>query len=47
MSRQMLERYSHIRMLAKRDAMEGITLAAPAPPADKEESKPAEKTLLQ
>lgn len=26
MSRQMLERYSHIRLAAKRDAMEGITL---------------------
>jgi integrase len=27
MSRQMLERYSHIRMAAKRDAMQGIVLA--------------------
>lgn len=47
MSRQMLERYSHIRMKAKRDAMEGITLAPPAPAADKEESKPTENSLLQ
>jgi integrase len=47
MSRQMLERYSHIRLMAKRDAMEGITLAPPAPAADKEESTPAAKSLLQ
>ena len=27
MSRAMLERYSHIRMTAKRDAMAGVTLS--------------------
>jgi hypothetical protein len=27
MSRSMLERYSHIRMTAKRDAVAGVTLA--------------------
>jgi len=31
MSRAMLERYSHIRMKAKRDAVEAISLSVPSP----------------
>lgn len=46
MSRQMLERYSHIRMMAKRDAMEGIMLAEPVVSAEdqnRSELQPAVK----
>jgi hypothetical protein len=38
MSRKMLERYSHIRMAAKRTAVE--SLAAPKPEAPKSEEVP-------
>jgi hypothetical protein len=40
MSRKMLERYSHIRMAAKRTAVE--SLAAPKPEAPKSEAVPKE-----
>ena len=46
-SRQMLARYSHIRMEAKRKALEGIvSKPAPAPqaPQPTEEQQPAETT---
>ncbi len=46
MSRAMLERYSHIRMKAKRAAMEGITLALPAQVQNRENEKPDPKSHL-
>jgi hypothetical protein len=48
LSRQMLARYSHIRMEAKRKALEGIvSKPAPAPKAPQatEEEKPAKPTV--
>jgi hypothetical protein len=47
-SRQMLARHSHIRMEAKRKALEGIvSKPAPAPqaPQPTEEEKPAKPTI--
>jgi hypothetical protein len=44
----MLERYSHIRMTAKRNAMDGITLPEPtAVPAEEKQEPELDKLRVQ
>ena len=49
MSQRMLERYSHIRSKAKRQAVEGLTLATPIfeLPPTKDSTKARRKRLLK
>lgn len=47
MSQRMIERYSHIRKAAKRQAVEGLTLATPVVEVPKVSPKVAPKSLLK
>lgn len=45
-SRAMIERYSHIRMAAKREAVEALTLAVSAKSTSSTDSRIAARTTL-
>jgi len=47
MSRAMLERYSHIRMAAKRDAVAGVVLRPKAKEAENSELVPVKVPVLE
>jgi hypothetical protein len=47
MSRAMLERYSHIRMTAKRDAVAGVLLRPKAKEAENSELVPVKVPVLE
>ena len=47
MSRAMLERYSHIRMAAKRDAVAGVILRPKAKEAETSEAVPVKVPVVE